>query len=1200
MWVNAHAIRTFVHTRVTSSTSHVTVTGTGQAGVRIPIRIVAGDSTATTATVRVVRSRHVVGASGQTGTGTVDGIVRNITDPEYRTTTIEEYTVTVGDWLPVTDLTSSVEVDGSGDMITEVTVSVEVVASNDCCGDPCCGDPCCDDPCAAQCNPSPCDPACGGSPCAPGCGNAACDPACGGDPCSPGCGGDPCDPACGGDPCSPGCGNPECDPACGGDPCSLFCNNAPCDPNCGGNPCDPSCGDPDCDPACGGDPCSPTCDGSECDPNCGGNPCDPACGDPDCNPSCGGGRCDPSCDSTECNPACGGDPCDPGCGDPDCNPACGGGGPCDANCDTAPCDPACGGDPCDPNCSYPDPCCDSNDPCCNLDCDDGDACTSDSCDGGDCSNVPITCQDDGDPCTTQCCLAASGCGVTHPAQPCELDLDVSFIVLCKEGSKTLTGTIANTSQCQEQYTLSVQMAAGAPFTLGFQPPGVALGGMQSAPFSVTISTQANAIPGNQHILTIKATSMAEGICPPLNQSGCTATLYVQIEAVDLDVDSNNSGGYDPAAGIGDSADADGNGLFDEDEHENDPWTPPSFVGKYIWTNNDDSNGNGTLDFEFGDAQTVDGGNDLSDLFILRARPIDTQLAQQPHVFLQLNTGAFIRVFSARATNAVPILGAGVPDDGDGDPLRRNVDEYMPGLTGHDFAFEGVAPGPTWINLQLYDGDALVCEDQVVVTVGVLEATWLTAASATEPIEDPNNHPTDPDDIFPLGVKYFPDADASGEVWNDVVTVKVQTTPPADGIKIYFKAFDPDDPSASGNVVDQETNQAGGDNRDETHLDTSSLIARDAVTMTTPVAQGAAFVPFRVAHQPGDNHRVAGTMKFPALTLLNDNNVPPSGTAALAPHTSEVSKFIGDLTPLLTIWRELHVETDTMLRPTYAQNTVTTFWNDPVLNPLLTLDVGDQDDNDNFTNGWIRIKATGFPDIVTRIIQFNHSPLDDVIQTSVTAAAWGARPNSGQCEFSDDDLSDEQLFTAASVGSDIGIGLPPAGNLPIPDLALMESRYAHAYILPVHRPEHTSLGLPFVKNMLPAESASWSAFLPTRGLPFSVLEYWTVYVVGAFQAEDSEDCDVEATGTKGINTHTVYPGGYVSTTSDFGPQYTGMCAIYLETLDDAYGEHSGRITVVHETAHTLGVDHTTDLMDAENQGDWFAPVSLKELRSYKRP
>ena len=296
----------------------------------------------------------------------------------------------------------------------------------------------------------------------------------------------------------------------------------------------------------------------------------------------------------------------------------------------------------------------------------------------------------------------------------------------------------------------------------------------------------------------------------------------------------------------------------------------------------------------------------------------------------------------------------------------------------------------------------------------------------------------------------------------------------------------------------------------------------------------------------------------------------------------------------------------------AENTINIQWNEPRFpNGVLLLDINDQENDDQFDNGFIRIKADGFADIVALIITFENPfmPGDDVIHTNVTEAQWADRPDAGQGVISDDDLANEARFTAGIVGSDIGVGNPPDGFLPLPDTSGLIAHYQPAYILPVVENAHDSEGAyPFYKNMNAESKSSWDpGRLVLRGLPVCTSDYWTVYTFSAFQALASKDADSEWVNTKGVNTH---PDGSTRPPWTWHERdtYTGMVAIFAEVLRDAYPEIQRERTVAHEIAHTLGAAHVGDpdlpgsggLMDETEQGPAFLAESLKALREYVEP
>ena len=257
--------------------------------------------------------------------------------------------------------------------------------------------------------------------------------------------------------------------------------------------------------------------------------------------------------------------------------------------------------------------------------------------------------------------------------------------------------------------------------------------------------------------------------------------------------------------------------------------------------------------------------------------------------------------------------------------------------------------------------------------------------------------------------------------------------------------------------------------------------------------------------------------------------------------------------------------------------------------------------DDLENGYVRIQAAGFPDLISVIIDYTSLPwpLDDNVRTNISQATWEGRPDSGSFIASDDDLGDEALFSAGVVGSIIGVGTPPDGFLLLPDTSELQQVYQSAYILPVVEQQHTSEGAyPFYKNFDPEEKTNWDpGRLVLRGLPVSTADFWTVYIFSAFQAESSEDCDPEVTGTKGVTTH---PVGSTSPPLLWDDSYTGMGAIFSETLRDGYSDAQVPRTVGHEIAHTLGAAHDGGLMDAMDQGAAFLAQTLKRLREYVEP
>ena len=92
--------------------------------------------------------------------------------------------------------------------------------------------------------------------------------------------------------------------------------------------------------------------------------------------------------------------------------------------------------------------------------------------------------------------------------------------------------------------------------------------------------------------------------------------------------------------------------------------------------------------------------------------------------------------------------------------------------------------------------------------------------------------------------------------------------------------------------------------------------------------------------------------------------------------------------MLTVWRKLHVETDTMVRPTFVQNTYMMNWSTPRTGPTPTqvlfdvdVSVGGsfQSDDDQFRNGYVELQnPAGVTFLVAHVLQYeSFDPLDTV-------------------------------------------------------------------------------------------------------------------------------------------------------------------------------------------------------------------------------
>ncbi len=436
-------------------------------------------------------------------------------------------------------------------------------------------------------------------------------------------------------------------------------------------------------------------------------------------------------------------------------------------------------------------------------------------------------------------------------------------------------------------------------------------------------------------------------------------------------------------------------------------------------------------------------------------------------------------------------------------------------------------------------------------------------------------------------------------------VRAQTNPKADAIKIYFKAVDPDDPSADGNEVDQATGRAGGDNKDTTHHDTSSLSARDALTMTTPEAEGAAFVYFRVSHLPGDNHRFAGTLKLAALTPLTDSNVPPS---ALDPPTdADLPKLIGDLSPLLTVWRKLHLDLDSF---------------GPAPTPPDPTGVVSRNLDD-----------TGFEDLHPGHTWAEINAWDGQVQRGRLEGGKLTVPNSPTYEIVDniDDTGDDSIYVNGYILADedesaTAVDDDEPFTPRLADTSLVVEKLRPAYVDAIYDPVFTQLDMPFLANLsdIQPEPGIMSGPISAATAPgrldgfVTSAPFWVAQVVLTFQGNTHQDFDPDAR-------YHAFPGWawqdgessvVLGATVNWNfPSYNNACVIYTEQTRDASDWAQQYpdllppydpavmepIVVIHEIGHQFGCEHPHGgIMGSPLDGTetmlGFTPESINTIRN----
>gem|GEM_PF-5812613 len=193
----------------------------------------------------------------------------------------------------------------------------------------------------------------------------------------------------------------------------------------------------------------------------------------------------------------------------------------------------------------------------------------------------------------------------------------------------------------------------------------------------------------------------------------------------------------------------------------------------------------------------------------------------------------------------------------------------------------------------------------------VELTWEEVDSEYPELEDNVNPFTDETQ----GTRIFPGKKDPSDQIRNKVTLKVDVG--IEDIEVFVKAFDVDDPTPTGedpgsliDPNDQAGEGKGDDNRDDgigTPKTGKFTMSGSATANKKTNAEGIAEFEFEVGMQPGNNYRVAVSVQN-VDGYSNEQVTDPSGDGYLGPREDQASVAAS---PLLTVWRKLNLEMDSM-------------------------------------------------------------------------------------------------------------------------------------------------------------------------------------------------------------------------------------------------------------------------------------------------
>ncbi|MEN8862002.1 MAG: hypothetical protein ABF315_02290 [Lentimonas sp.] len=503
-------------------------------------------------------------------------------------------------------------------------------------------------------------------------------------------------------------------------------------------------------------------------------------------------------------------------------------------------------------------------------------------------------------------------------------------------------------------------------------------------------------------------------------------------------------------------------------------------------------------------------------------------------------------------------------------------------------------------------------------------------------KDPDNNKIDDNPNEGGGKRYHPGKRLPTETDpRNIVTLKV-SVPGLAGKQIKLKAFDVDDPTKDVvpflDADDVDLNGGAGDDNFTDYLSapkTGQFVYNSASSPTATVTldeDGEAEIDFQVGMQPGNNYRVVAVIKDIEgnFDQLQVNDTTTIDTFVSADNES-IPGFTGAgaASPMLTVWRKLHIEQDSMEAvPTsgseknYMVGTIAGVATIEIFPGVFgaMIDLGTTNANyvdDEFVKG--RLVIDGEPEFVSSGLPYYE----------VTDYQSGRIPSSSPGDNGDNALATVRRDVDSSVvGKSFKLyddderGLPASHRPLLPRYDLIsdevKSKYKPAYISLI---DVDTLGLnpnktvPFEKHM------ELNNLLPNVGNNSEDLgayaddeSFWTLLITAAYQGPSEMDGDPK--------TEQHLEGVLLKNTIGLSPSFV---VVFLESMrEDAVQLNSDQpqvvldfqdafvnevsLIVAHEIGHSPGIkdaeeEHNEgDLMsDGATDGVEFNAITIKRFR-----
>jgi len=440
-----------------------------------------------------------------------------------------------------------------------------------------------------------------------------------------------------------------------------------------------------------------------------------------------------------------------------------------------------------------------------------------------------------------------------------------------------------------------------------------------------------------------------------------------------------------------------------------------------------------------------------------------------------------------------------------------------------------------------------------------------------------------------GLRIFPDKQFPTDSLNRRRVRIVATTCP--NTLVFFRAFDVDDPSSDSSPVDPN-GSAGNDNRGTPQNGTLSSASAQAN------GNGIAQVEFMVTMHPGDNFKVAASTNPAYLVGVSVDGTDLIDSIGRVLPTSQAKN-----TPMLTVWRRMHVEIDSM-GPVTGNKITGTVQRASYSSLLLrtTLYVDQDTGKNRFQNGFIDIGGVGSFFIISN----NNKSVE--VAGNVPDAVVRNKPFT---MVDDDDFNDNNGLNLDGDEGEELIPLPDTFSLIQESDDPNKNVYSVVYIRPVFDGGgnifNNTNDIPFKLNLEgpqgPRGTFENQISLGRNSAPNESDDFWVVYVQIGYQPDSTADGDPDS--------ETMFVGGLTVTdngndltndvTNPNVPKGAEASIVFLETMRDGVRHGFRNLikgTVPHEIGHQFGLkgdDTGFGIMSGASPTLTFVPRHINILR-----